>query len=125
MGRSRSPSVTGKRECGLLAKVARMVLGSSLRSTSSTSVRGVMTAPTGRSPSRITPAIISFSGFKHAGALCLPYDVMNLIFGYLRFGLGTSAEQCQDKLPGHIQQDNERHRNSRHEIHSRGDLDCD
>ena len=55
---SGSTLATGRRECGVDPRSARMSASSSSRSIQSTSVRGVITPRTARSPRRRTPAIM-------------------------------------------------------------------
>ncbi len=58
---STDPSATGRRVCGVAAIAARTPASSSVTSSHSTSVRGVITSRTGRSASRTTPEMIERS----------------------------------------------------------------
>ena len=55
------PSPTGRRVRGLSSSLARIAASSSVQSSQSISVRGVITSRTGRSASRTTPEMIERS----------------------------------------------------------------
>ncbi len=74
-----------------------------------TSCRGVITAPTGRSPRRSTPAIISlFARLQNACGFRFRNQAADLVFGDLVVGVAVLAEQSQQRLAGEIKQPDDR-----------------
>ena len=124
---SRSPSKTDRSESDCSSAERGMDLRpGSARSIMLTSCRGVMTAPTGRSPSRITPAIISFSPGSSTPAFSASTTSVRISSSLtLLFGFAAMAEQPEQRLAGTIEQPHQRQRDLRHQHHRRRDLDRD
>ena len=76
----------------------------------STSRRGVMTARTGRSPSRITPAImVALARFEDAGGFRLGHQGADFLVGDARpWGSASMAEQTQQRAAGDIEEPDQR-----------------
>ena len=106
--------------------VLRVLSGSADRSTMSTSRRGVITARTGRSPNRITPAIIARSlGSITPAVSASAIRSLDFIVCDLVLGLPAVAEHAQHRAPGNVEEPDDWRSDRRERRHGGRYANCD